>query len=112
MNLKLLFVINNEEKKLNKLVEKFNLPFNTLMHGDGTASQGILDFLGLTKTEKNILLSIIPDTIENEITSYLKDKTNINEIGKGIAFIIPLSSSSKYVLDAFKDFKGEKKMEK
>lgn len=112
MNLKLLFVISNEETKLVKLTEKFMLPFNTIMHGEGTASQGILDFLGLTKTEKNILFSIIPDILEEKLMSYLNDKTKINEIGQGIAFTVPLSSSSKYVVEAFKDFKGDVKMEK
>lgn len=112
MNLKLLFVISNEETKLISLTEKYELPFNTLMHGDGTASQGILDFLGLKKTEKNILLSIIPDVIEKNIFSHLKDKTKINEIGRGIAFTVPLSSTSKYVMEPFKNVKGERNMEK
>ena len=112
MNLKLLFVISNEEKKLISLAEKYELPFNTLVHGDGTASQGILDFLGLKKTEKNILLSIIPDVMEEKIINYLKDKTKINEIGRGIAFTVPLSSASKYVIESFENVKGEQNMEK
>ena len=54
MNLKLLFIINDNEKEIELLIDEFNLPFNTIMYGEGTASQGILDFLGLTKTEKLI----------------------------------------------------------
>ena len=72
MNLKLLFVINDNEKKINMLSEEFSLPFNTVMHGEGTASQGILDFLGLTKTEKIIYTSIIPDILEKDILAYIK----------------------------------------
>ena len=67
MNLKLLFVINDNEKNLKLLTNEFSLPFNIVSHGEGTASQGILDFLGLTKTEKSILTSIIPNTYEKEI---------------------------------------------
>ncbi len=108
MNLKLLFVINDEEKKLNVLTEKFQLPFNTLMHGEGTASQGILDFLGLEKTEKNVFVSIIPDVIEKDILSFIKKEMKIKEIGKGVAFTCPLSSSSQYVMEAFNEKKGDK----
>ena len=106
MDLKLLFVINDSEKRLKLLTNEFSLPFNTIMHGEGTASQGILDFLGLTKTEKIILTSIIPDTYEKEILSYIKKEMKIKEIGKGVAFTTPLSSSPKYIKEAFKDKKG------
>ncbi len=107
MNMKMLFVINDEERKLKTIVNKYHLPFNIIMYGDGTASQGILDFLDLVKTKKNILISIITGTIEKKIFSYLSDTVHLEEIGKGIAFTIPLSSSSKYVMEAFKKEEGE-----
>lgn len=108
MDLKLLFVINDNEKSLKLLTNEFSLPFNTVMHGEGTASQGILDFLGLTKTEKIILTSIIPDVYEKEILSYIKKEMKIKEIGKGVAFTTPLSSSPKYLQEAFENKKGVK----
>ncbi len=108
MNLKLLFVINDEEKKLNLLLEKFYLPFNTIVHGEGTASQGILDFLGLNKTEKIVFMSIIPDLQEKKILQYIKKEMKIKEIGKGVSFTIPLSSSPEYVRDVFNKEEGEK----
>lgn len=107
MNLKILFVINDDEKRIKELINKFKLPFNTLIHGIGTASQGILDFLGLAKTEKNILISIIPDILEKGIMSYFRLETNIKEFGKGVAFTVPLSSSPKYVKDSFKERVGD-----
>lgn len=106
MGLKLLFVINDEEKKLNKISTKFMLPFNTLVRADGTASVGILNFLGLQKTEKNLLLSIISSKEEKEIMNYIQDEFRINEIGKGIAFTVSLSSSSKYVFETFEKKEG------
>ena len=106
MNLKLLFIINDDEKKLKLLTIEFSLPFNIVTYGEGTASQGILDFLGLTKTEKIVFTSIIPDTYEKEILSYIKREMNLKEIGKGVAFTIPLSSSPQYIHDAFKGKKG------
>lgn len=112
MNLKLLIVINNNEKKLDRLIENFKLPFNTIMHGEGTASQGILDFLGLVKTEKNILLSIIPDALEEKINKYLREVIKIQKIGKGVAFVVPISSSPKYILEEFKEMEKKDVQEK
>lgn len=106
MNLKLLFVINDDEDKISILSDEFALLFNTVMHGEGTASPGILDFLGLKKTEKTIFTSIIPDIREKEILAYIKKEMKIKEIGNGIAFTIPLSSSPTYVKDTFVGKKG------
>ena len=50
MDIKMLFIINDNEKKLTKFIDKFHLPFNTVMHGYGTASRGILDFFDLVPT--------------------------------------------------------------
>ena len=108
MNLKLLFIINDDENKIKLLIDEFALPFNTIMYGEGTASQGILDFLGLTKTDKIIFASIIPDTREKEILNYIKKEMQLKEIGRGLAFTIPLTSSPAYVHDVFKEKKGVK----
>lgn len=112
MNIKLLFIINDDENKINLLTDEFALPFNTVMHGEGTASPGILDFLGLKKTNKTVFTSIIPDIREKEILSYIKKEMKIKEIGKGIAFTIPLSSSPTYVKETFSGKKGVKMKEK
>ncbi len=108
MNLKLLFIINDDEKSLKLLTNEFSLPFNIITHGEGTASQGILDFLGLTKTEKILFTSIIPDTYEKEILTYIKKEMRLKEIGKGVAFTTPLSSSPQYIHEVFNGKKGTK----
>ena len=106
MNLKLLFVINDNEKSLKKLTNDFSLPFSVITHGEGTASQGILDFLGLNKTEKIVYTSIIPDAYEKSILMYIKKEMKIKEIGRGVAFTTPLSSSPQYVKEVFEEKKG------
>ena len=108
MNLKLLFIISDNEKKIKLLTDEFMLPFNTIMYGEGTASQGILDFLGLSKTDKIIFTSIIPDTREKEILDYIKREMKIKEIGYGVAFTIPLTSSPEYIHNVFNEKKGDK----
>ena len=111
MNMKMLFIINDNEKKLKTFINKFHLPFNLIMYGDGTATQGILDFLDLVKTKKNILISLIPSYIEKEIFNFFNN-TDIKEMGKGIVFTVPLSSSSYYVKNAFKEEEGNNMKEK
>ena len=106
MNLKLLFIINDNEKSLKSLTNRFSLPFNIVSHGKGTASQGILDFLGLTKTEKIVFTSIIPDVYEKNLLAYIKKEMKIKEIGKGVAFTTPISSSPQYIKDLFKEKEG------
>ena len=108
MNMKMLFVINDEERKLGVLINKFHLPFNTIMYGDGTASESILNFLDLKKTKKSILTSLIPDYLEKNIFDYLGNRMRMKEFGSGVAFTIPLSSSSKYVKEAFMEKEGER----
>ena len=112
MNMKLLFIIADYEKKIEKIINKFKLPFNTITYGSGTASQSMLDFFGLVETEKYISMSIIPDIMEKKIFSKLDEDLKLKEIGNGIAFTLPLSSSSKYVRDAFKKKEGDKMEEK
>jgi len=108
MNLKLLFVISNSEQSLKLLTNKFSLPFNLVSHGEGTASQSILDFLGLSKTEKIIFSSIITSYQEKEILNYIKKEMKIKEIGRGVAFTVPISSSPQYIQEAFKEKEGIK----
>lgn len=108
MNLKLLFIISDDEKRLKILMNEFDLPFNVISYGEGTASQGILDFLGLNKTEKILLTSIIPVVLEKEILNYIKKEMKIKEIGNGVAWTVPLSSSPQYVRDAFEKKRGVK----
>lgn len=111
MNIKLLFIINDNEKKLIKFINKFKLPFNTIMHGFGTASKGILDFFDLVPTEKNVLMTLISEYDEKMILNYLDESLKIKEIGNGIGFTIKITSSSKYVQETLKR-EGEKMIEK
>ncbi len=109
MQVKLLFIITDSESKIEKIINKFELPFNVITHGIGTASKSMLNFFGLNETEKNINLSLIPDYQEKEIFNQLEKEIHLKEIGNGIAFSVPLASSSKYIVEAFKG--GNKKME-
>ena len=111
MNMKILFIITDNEKKVERIINKFKLPFNTLTHGIGTASKSMLDFFGLIETERYISMSIISENLESVIFEKINDSMKIKEIGNGVAFTVPLSSSSKYINEAFIKKEGDKMKE-
>ena len=67
-----------------------NVMFLTL--GVGTATNEMLDYLGLDVNEKAIALSILEESKWFDIKKQLQKKLQIDAPGGGIAFIVPLSS--------------------
>lgn len=60
--------------------------------GEGTASSAILDYLGMEATEKALYFAFVtPDTWKH-LKRELYTKVKIDIPGRGIAFLIPLSS--------------------
>ena len=106
--IKLLGIIYNDEKKLKILSIKYNLKYQVMVAGNGTASKSILAYFGLEKEKKNIYFTIIPDNIEKNLLTDLKNWYKISKIGGGIAFTISLTNFSKFIIDDLG--KGDKKM--
>lgn len=103
VNIKLLFIILDYRysKKVNSLLNKFGIKYKTVSNAYGTASPSLLSYFGLTDTEKEIYISIIPDYLSNEILSKINIEFDLVNVGTGIAFTIPISSSNKYLSDDF-----------
>lgn len=64
--------------------------FSTL--GEGTASGAILDYLGMEATEKALYFAFVTPDIWKHLKKELYTKVKIDIPGRGIAFLIPLSS--------------------
>ncbi len=60
--------------------------------GTGTASNEVLDYLGLDSTEKTVALSVVESEKWLDTKKYLEKSLKIDAPGGGISFIIPLSS--------------------
>lgn len=60
--------------------------------GFGTASNDILDYLGLESNEKAVSFSVVEEEIWIQVKKQLEKKLKIDAPGGGISFIIPLSS--------------------
>ena len=108
-NLSMLVAIVNhtDEAKILKIINKYKVGFKYVMYGEGTASSSLLEYFDLNDEEKAIILSVLPNGMCKKILIEISDKINVNESGKGILFSIPLSSSTKYMLDYYKNSEME-----
>lgn len=103
--LKLLVIISEEgyEKEFKKIYDKYSISLKIVTHAKGTASSSLLEYFGLTETDKSINLAVIPNYSENDILNEVNNVLNIKKHGMGIAFTISISSSNKFLLDNFKN---------
>ncbi len=60
--------------------------------GYGTASNEIMDYLGLDSIEKAVAISVVEEETWTSVKKQLQKKLQIDAPGGGIAFTIPLSS--------------------
>lgn len=67
-----------------------NVMFTTL--GVGTATNEMLDYLGLDVNEKALAISVLEEDKWFDLKKQLQKKLQIDAPGGGIAFIVPLSS--------------------
>lgn len=68
--------------------------FNMVAPGYGAAGMDIVDFLGLTDTENDIVLSVVQEPDALEVLKMIKYKFDLDEAGTGLAFTIPISGVS------------------
>lgn len=60
--------------------------------GNGTATSEMLDYFGLEATEKIVMMSVVTDDTWKRVKRGLEEQVQIDVPGRGIAFLIPLSS--------------------
>ena len=92
--LKLLVTIVNRSRTLLFLdvIEQFEVNMQMVIYGKGTASNEMLNMLGLAETDKAVILSIIREDKVKDALETLQEKFTKVKQGKGIAYTIPLSS--------------------
>ena len=93
-NLYLMVVIcdRTKIKKFTTLYEEHGVDVNLITVGYGTAVNETLDYLGLEKTEKAVIFSVVTDETWKTVKQSLEKKLKIDVPGLGIAFTVPLSS--------------------
>ena len=93
IKLKLLVTIVNRKKAefYTSVLEGFDVNTSQVIYGSGLASKQILQYLGLAKTDKAVILSIVKENKIKEILTSYEDKFFKLKDGNGIAFTIPFS---------------------
>lgn len=87
-------------KKYIELYKKNDLNVVFLTLGYGTASNEIMDYLGLDSVEKAVAFSVLEEEKWYTVKKELQRKLHIDAPGGGIAYTIPLSSvGGKKTLD-------------
>ena len=91
--LKLLFTVvdRNKGEFYLDVLSQFEVNFQTVINGTGTARSEILDMLGLNNN-KAVVISVIREDMTDTIMKVLDEKFNTIRNGKGVAFAVPLSS--------------------
>ena len=92
--LKLLVTIVNRSRTLLFLdvIEQFEVNMQMVIYGKGTASNEMLNMLGLAETDKAVILSVIREDKVKDVLETLQEKFTKVKQGKGIAYTIPMSS--------------------
>ena len=74
------------------VLEGYEVNFQTVIYGRGTAPTELLGMLGMTSDDKALILSVIKEDKEKDILYSYKEKYFKTRHGKGVAFTVPISS--------------------
>lgn len=93
--LKLLVTIVNREKAelYTALLQSFEVNLQLTVAAHGTANTEMLRVLGLTETEKAVILSVIREDQATAALRFLEEKFETIKNGKGIAYTVPMTGT-------------------
>ena len=91
--LKLLFTVVDRPKAefYMDVLSQFEVNYQLMNGGLGTATSEFVEMLGLNK-QKAVIISVIREDMTDAIMNCLEEKFTTIKNGKGIAFAVPLSS--------------------
>ena len=91
--LKLVFTVVDRAKAEFYLdvLSQFEVNFQMVTPGKGTATSELVDMLGLN-IHKAVLLSVVREDMVDTVMNTLEDKFATIRNGKGVSFAVPLSS--------------------
>ena len=91
--LKILFTVVDRAKAefYVDVLSQFEVNFQMITGGKGTAASELIDMLGLN-IQKAVILSVVREDKVDAVMNCLEDKFATIKNGKGIAFAVPFSS--------------------
>ena len=105
INISQLFIISDEghDNKVKSILNSFGIKVKTVSNANGTASPSVLDYFGLIERKKAVFMAIIPNYLSKDILNKLNNHFKFDDVGTGVSFTVPISSSNKYLSDVFKN---------
>lgn len=93
-HLKLLCTVVNRSKAnfYLDMLEQYEVNFQTVVYGSGTADSRMLGYIALTETDKAVIFSVIREDKAGAALAMLEEKFSRVKNGKGVAFTIPFES--------------------
>ncbi len=91
--LELLFVIVNRPKAeyYADLLQSFDVNMQVVLLAKGTADAKMLDYFGLSDSEKAVIIGAVREDMISEVMTTLEDKFAAIKNGKGIAYTVPMT---------------------
>ncbi|MBR3715645.1 MAG: hypothetical protein IKM18_07050 [Clostridia bacterium] len=93
--LQLLFTIVNRKKAefYADFLQSFEVNMQLTLAASGTASTETLSLLGLSDSEKSVIISVIKEENAQAILRALEEKFSTIKNGKGIAYTVPMTGT-------------------
>lgn len=106
---RILILITNPKlaKKAAKLFADGAIPMHYNLNAMGTASNEMMDILGLGSIDKHLLVSILPKPFADEMLRKLRKALKIGTPDSGIAFTMPISGANNYIVRMLQQIGGE-----
>lgn len=79
------------------------LPLEYICMGMGTASSRVLDYFGLSETQKDVVATLVPARRVHEVMRAVDTRFDLSNPGRGILFSCPLTGVSGRVLQMLND---------
>lgn len=92
LDLAVTVVDRGKDKKVLSIYKAMSLPVWMNVYGRGTASNEVLQVLGLGEPEKDVQFTLLSRSAVPQFTELLKQKLSMEKPGHGIMFTIPVSS--------------------
>ena len=93
--MQLLFTVVNRKKAefYTDLLQNFEVNMQLALSASGTAGSTMMELLGLTDSEKTVIISIIRSDKAKDALAALEEKFKTVKGGKGIAYTVPMTST-------------------
>ncbi len=85
-------------EKASHLFQKDNLPLQYRFSAEGTASDEVMDMLGLGGTDKSILMTMLRKEQASVLMKQLHSELKLDTVNSGIAFTVPMNGVNNLIL--------------